>query len=91
MADKIRIQKYVSEQGIMSRRKTEAAIQNGWVFLNGQVVTELGTKMDPDVDVITFADEVHQQKPPPSLPFINHGALSPLSPRNEQEIKDLCP
>ena len=93
MADKIRIQKYVSEQGIMSRRKTEAAIQNGWVFLNGQVVTELGTKMDPDVDVITFADEVHQQKAATIILAFHkpRGIVTNCPQGNEQEIKDLLP
>ena len=47
-----RIQKIISAAGISSRRKAEALILEGSVTLNGKVVTELGTKADPDKDHI---------------------------------------
>jgi len=41
-----RLQKYLAEAGLASRRKAEEMIQSGRVRVNGQVVTELGTKVD---------------------------------------------
>lgn len=42
-----RLQKILSQAGIASRRKAEELITEGRVQVNGQVVTELGTKADP--------------------------------------------
>jgi len=48
----IRLNKLLSMHGIASRRAADALISQGRVELNGRVVTELGTKADPDVDEI---------------------------------------
>jgi 23S rRNA pseudouridine2605 synthase len=48
-----RLQKILSQAGIASRRESETIIQEGRVAVNGVVVTELGTKADPDTDSIT--------------------------------------
>ena len=48
-----RLQKYIARCGVTSRRKAEELITNGSVKVNGTVVTELGTKIDPDNDVVT--------------------------------------
>ena len=48
-----RLQKILSQAGIASRRESENIILDGRVAVNGAVVTELGTKADPDNDVIT--------------------------------------
>ena len=48
-----RLQKILASAGIASRRKAEEIITSGRVSLNGQIVTELGTKADPDTDTIT--------------------------------------
>jgi len=47
-----RLQKILASAGIASRRKAEEIITSGRVTLNGQIVTELGTKADPDTDTI---------------------------------------
>src|ERR1700724_4426472 len=47
-----RLQKIIAAAGISSRRKAEQMIAGGLVSLNGQVVTELGTKADPEHDHI---------------------------------------
>jgi len=47
-----RLQKLIAAAGIASRRKAEALITGGLVSVNGQIVTELGTKADPDRDHI---------------------------------------
>ncbi|HJR58861.1 MAG TPA: pseudouridine synthase [Vicinamibacterales bacterium] len=46
----IRLQKILSTAGISSRRASETLIVEGRVTVNGQTVTELGSKADPDVD-----------------------------------------
>jgi 23S rRNA pseudouridine2605 synthase len=47
-----RLQKILSSAGVASRRKAEELITAGRVQVNGQTVTELGTKADPDRDHI---------------------------------------
>ncbi|MGB9305115.1 MAG: pseudouridine synthase [Mycobacterium sp.] len=47
-----RLQKVLSQAGIASRRAAEKLIIEGRVEVDGQVVTELGTRVDPDVSVI---------------------------------------
>lgn len=51
-----RLQKFLANQGICSRRKAEERILEGKVKVNGQVVTELGTKIDPEKDEILYED-----------------------------------
>ncbi len=48
-----RLQKIISAAGITSRRASEALILNGQVAVNGVVVTELGSKADPEKDTIS--------------------------------------
>jgi 23S rRNA pseudouridine2605 synthase len=48
----IRLQKVLSQAGIASRRNAEKMIRDGRVEIDGQVVTELGTRVDPDVSKI---------------------------------------
>ncbi len=49
---KIRLQKYLSIAGICSRRHGEELILAGKVWVNGKVVTELGTRVDPRADTV---------------------------------------
>ena len=49
----IKIQKYFTDCGIMSRRAAEAEIKKGNVSVNG-AVAEIGMRVDPGVDVITY-------------------------------------
>src|SRR5215471_8327337 len=53
-----RLQKIIAAAGIASRRKAEELITGGLVSVNGQVVTELGTKADPASDQIKVAGKV---------------------------------
>jgi 23S rRNA pseudouridine2605 synthase len=47
-----RLHKLIAQAGIASRRAAEELIKNGAVTVNGQIVTELGTKADPEKDHI---------------------------------------
>ncbi|MGQ0695261.1 MAG: S4 domain-containing protein, partial [Nitrospiraceae bacterium] len=46
----VRLQKLIAGTGIASRRKAETLIVSGRVTVNGKVVMELGTKVDPTRD-----------------------------------------
>src|SRR5262249_58158524 len=50
VTDEIRLQRYLAQAGIASRRKAEALITGGRVRVNGRAVTELGTKVRPERD-----------------------------------------
>lgn len=50
----IRIQKFLADSGIASRRKAEIFIEEGKIKVNGAVVTELGLKIDENKDVVLF-------------------------------------
>ena len=51
--EKIRLQKFLADAGIMSRRAAEEEIEAGNVSVNGHTV-KLGTKVDPRADLITY-------------------------------------
>ena len=50
----VRLQKYLAEAGIASRRKAEELILAGKVQVNGVTVTELGTKVDDKKDEVYY-------------------------------------
>ena len=52
--EEIRLQKYMAISGIASRRKCEEYILQGKVKINGEIITELGTKVIPSKDKIEF-------------------------------------
>lgn len=53
-----RLQKYLANNGVAARRKCEEFIQEGRVKVNGEVVKELGTKINPEKDIIEFDGKV---------------------------------
>ena len=53
-----RLQKYLAECGVASRRKCEEIILAGKVRVNGNLITELGTKVNPEVDVVEVDGKV---------------------------------
>ncbi len=50
----MRLQKYLAHAGVCSRRKAEEHILNGQVKVNQAIVTELGTKINPEKDRVFF-------------------------------------
>jgi 23S rRNA pseudouridine2605 synthase len=54
LALKVRLQKFLSEAGVASRRASEQVILSGRVEVNGKVIKELGSKVDPAQDRITL-------------------------------------
>ncbi len=56
--EEIRLQKFLAEAGIASRRKCEEYILEGKVKVNNVIVTELGTKVNPKQDKIFFENKL---------------------------------
>lgn len=53
-----RLQKYLAEAGIASRRKCEEYIVEGRVKVNNETTTQLGVKINPDIDEIKFDNKL---------------------------------
>lgn len=90
----LRLQKFLARAGIASRRKCEELITSGRIAVNGSVVTELGTKVVPGVDVVTFDGE--EVLPPDDAVVIMlnkpAGYLTAMSdPREEKLVSKLVP
>jgi 23S rRNA pseudouridine2605 synthase len=88
VSDMERLQKILAHAGIASRRKAEELIAKGRVRVNGRVVTELGTKVDPENDKIQVNDQkirrenlvyVVLHKPKGYLSDIDEGRGKPLA------------
>lgn len=58
----VRISKYFTDCGIMSRRAADAAVSDGFVTVNGRPA-ELGQKIDPARDVIKYKGKVVKPRP----------------------------
>lgn len=56
--DKIRLQKFLANSGVASRRKCEELILEGKISVNGKVVKELGTKIDSTVDKVEYCGKL---------------------------------
>jgi 23S rRNA pseudouridine2605 synthase len=89
----IRLQKYLSQAGIASRRRSEALITGGRVQVNGAVVTELGVRVVPARDVVLV--DGRQVRPARSEWYALHKPRGYLSTRSDPEgrptLYDLVP
>ena len=54
----IRLNKYISECGVCSRRSADTLIQSGKVSVNGEVITDLGVKIDEISDTIAVDNKI---------------------------------
>ena len=59
----IRLNKYISNAGVCSRREADVLIESGSVTVNGVVVTEMGSKVLP-TDEVRFGDKILQREKP---------------------------
>ena len=57
-----RLQKFLAEAGVASRRRAEELIAQGKVKVNGKVVTEMGLKIDPEKDEVSYLDRKISKK-----------------------------
>lgn len=61
--EEIRLNRFIANAGVCSRRKADELIAAGEILLNGQVVTELGTKVKPQEDEVKYKGEVLKLEP----------------------------
>ncbi len=60
--DKVRLSKLMAERGLCSRREADALIEKGWVFVDGERITVLGTKVAPDAPITLDERATRQQQ-----------------------------
>lgn len=58
----IRLQKYLAECGLASRRKAELLISEGAVSVDGKIITEMGYKLDPELQEVRYRGELVRRK-----------------------------
>jgi 23S rRNA pseudouridine2605 synthase len=89
----VRLQKFLANAGVSSRRKAEELIAHGRVKVNGQVVTELGTKVDDAKDTVTVSGKSIKAAEPVWIAL--HKPRGYVSTRNDPEgrptVYDLLP
>ena len=85
-----RLQKVIASSGFTSRRKAEDLIKEGKVLVNGEVVRELGTKVNGNDDIVI--DGIHLEKEDKVYYLLNkpRGVISSVSDeKNRKTIVDL--
>lgn len=87
----IRLQKALAQAGIASRRKAEELIAAGRVEVNGEIVTELGTRVDPGRDIIRVDRKVLEtERKVYFVLFKPTGVITTLSdPQGRPTVSDL--
>jgi 23S rRNA pseudouridine2605 synthase len=87
----IRLQKFLADAGACSRRKGEAHILAGEVTVNGKIVVTLGTKVDPEKDVVHFNGKPVGHRDRHVYVMLNkpEGVVSSCSHRGEPVVTDL--
>ncbi|MDT3670380.1 MAG: pseudouridine synthase [Aromatoleum sp.] len=60
-AEGVRLSKVMADRGICSRREADAIIERGWVFVDGQRVSELGIRIDPNAEITLAAQAKRRQ------------------------------
>jgi 23S rRNA pseudouridine2605 synthase len=89
-----RLQKILAKAGIASRRRAEELIKEGKVRVDGKVVTEMGTKVDPDAQDIE-CDGIHVAAREKKIYILLHkpaGFLSTVhDPQGRPIVTDLLP
>ncbi len=89
-----RLQKYLSRHGIASRRSCEEIIASGRVRVNGILVTQMGTKIDPSKDKVWLDGRKVKSVEKPVYIMINkpRGYISSLKdPEGRKKVTDLIP
>jgi len=77
----MRLQKYLAQSGVSSRRQAESLITSGAVSVNGQVVTTLGTSISESADRVEVnGRRVHVEKPIYRLLLKPRACLATLQP-----------
>lgn len=90
----MRVQKFLARAGVASRRGSEDLMTAGRVTVNGAVVTELGSKVDPAVDVVRVDGRVISPAEKPVYLVLNKpaGVVTTMSdPQGRTTVATLVP
>ena len=82
---KVRISKLMAERGLCSRREADSYIERGLVFVNGERVSELGTKVDPSAEI--RLDKLAQAQQDARVTIILHKPIGFVSGQAEDGHK----
>lgn len=85
-----RLQKYMAQCGCGSRRKCEEWIAAGLVKVNGQTVTELGTKVEPGRDQVEFRGKTIVMSQPSVTVMLNKPAGYVTTSRDQFGRPNVC-
>ena len=92
--EKVRLNKWLSMQGVCSRRNADGLIALGKVEINGEVVRELFTRIDPEKDVVVVSGKKLGATPAPIFLMLNKPAGYTCSHRrfgDDKLVYDLLP
>ncbi|MDO5044134.1 MAG: pseudouridine synthase [Coriobacteriia bacterium] len=90
----MRLQKFLARSGVASRRGSEKIISAGCVSVNGEIITELGTKVHPREDVVKVNGSIVTLKDSTIYLMLNkpQGYITTMSdPYNRPTVKDIIP
>lgn len=90
----MRVQRFLARAGVASRRGSEDLMTAGRVRVNGEVVTELGSRVDPLVDTVELDGRVVTLATAPAYLVLNKpaGYVTTMSdPQGRPTVADLVP
>ena len=87
--EEIRVQKFLSENGIASRRKAEELILQGRIKVNDVVITELGTKINPEKDIVKFNDKIVERKTDKKVYILLNKPIGYVTTMKDQFSRDI--
>jgi 23S rRNA pseudouridine2605 synthase len=87
-----RLQKYLARSGVTSRRRAEEMIKQGLVKVNGQVIREMGVRIEPEKDVIEVRGKLveHEKRKIYILMYKPAQVVTTLAdPQGRKKVSDL--
>ncbi len=84
---KVRLNRFLAQSGVCSRREADAHIAAGRVHVNGEVVRELGTRIDPHTDDVRHDGERIREEPHVYVLFNKPKGVVCTNARNEQRTR----
>lgn len=85
----MRIQKYLSEKGVLSRREAERALLAGQIKINGIIVKTLGTVINPETDRIELISSIKNPKQTVQKTFAVYKPRGIVCSKNSTEGKTI--
>lgn len=84
--EKVRLQKYMADAGVASRRKSEELIAKGHVKVNGKLITEMGVKVDNHDRIEVDGVPMEEEKKRYILMYKPRGVISAISDDKDRKV-----